>query len=68
MTAIFDEIKPNENLNFGGLNSSDLAYLLNLVNQYKLSLREQLGVSICETIGWSLNVIMLIGNELEKAS
>lgn len=46
MTTIFDEIKPNGNLNFGELNNSDLAYLLGLINKYKLSLRECLGVDM----------------------
>lgn len=51
MQYIFDEIKPNDNEMFKYFNKRDLEYILSLVNNYKLLLRDVINVSIDETFG-----------------
>ena len=48
---VFSEIKPNENEILSRLNKCDLEYLLSLINNYKLLLRDKIGVSETETFG-----------------
>lgn len=48
---IFTEINKEDNEIFSKLNKSDLEFLLALINNYKLSLRERINISEDETFG-----------------
>lgn len=48
---IFDEIRPSDNELLSSLSKKDLEYLLNLINNYKLMLRDTLNIPKTETFG-----------------
>lgn len=51
ISKLYDVISPSDNEMFSRLSESDIDRFLNLINQYKLVLRDNIGVDLDETFG-----------------